>query len=172
MSSSSLTHLLPPQSPSQLVSSRLLTPTTFPIPLLSSSPLARYYSYAHTLLIPGYYYLRASALVQDPFPALLADLMPVAILECLFAAICLPAAGSWVSGTSGGPIVEGTAAKSARSTKGAGGAGSGSLRKKFGTNVGSGGSATGKGVGKGVGGNDGAGGSWKARIMVSFGYGP
>ena len=159
--SSSLTHLLPPSQPQASASARLLTPTTQPIPLLSSF-LAKRYSYAHTLLVPLYYYLRASALVGDPFPVLLTDLLFVALAQALFCALCLPSAGTWVSGTAGGKILEGTAIAT-KSPKGKGSANvssTGSTRKKVGP-------AGVKGSGKGAGGNDGAGGSWRGRVMVS-----
>ncbi|KIV84047.1 hypothetical protein PV11_06022 [Exophiala sideris] len=137
-------------------SSRLLTPTTLPIPLLSF-PLSKRYSYAHTLLIPAYYYLRASALVADPFPTMLTDLLVIGFLQAVFCTVCLPSAGYWVSGTAGGKIVEGTAStmKSSkggtRSVSSAAGAGGG-LRKK--------GGVSNK--------HDGVGGSFGARVMPTF----
>ncbi|OAP55427.1 hypothetical protein AYL99_10400 [Fonsecaea erecta] len=165
--STSLTHLLPP-TPSQPSSkARLLTPTTHPIPLLSSS-LARRYSYIHTALVPIYYYIRGSALVADPSSTLLSDLAVIAALQCLFCAICLPPAGSWVSGTPGGPIVEGTASpvqKSPKSPKVSGAVGGGSLRKK---NLGGAGvgKSHGHGVAKGGAGAAAGDGTWGARIMA------
>jgi len=134
---SSLTQTLPPPQPqpSATSSSRLLTPTTLPIPLLSSQ-LAKRYSYAHTVLVPAYYFLRSSALVADPFPTMLTDLLVVGFLQAAFCAVCLPSAGYWVSGTAAGKIIEGTASKSSksgnRSVSGAVGAGGG-LRKKGGS---------------------------------------
>ncbi len=150
---SSLTHVLPSsqsEAPVQTTSSaRLLKPTTLPIPLLSS-PVAKRYSYAHTVLVPVYYYLRSSALVADPLPTMVTDLLVIGTAQALFCSVCLPSAGSWVSGTTGGKIVEGTAAvKSPRTTKSP--TGTGSMRKKFGPNK----------MG------DGAGGSWVSRVMVS-----
>lgn len=145
-----------------MASARLLTPRTLPIPLLSSR-LATRYSYFHTLLVPAYYYLRASALVADPFPTMLSDLVVVGLAQALFCAVCLPSAGEWASGTSGGKIVEGTAAKSTKGAKGAGNVSStGSLRKKLGAPAGV------KGSGKGLGGSgsEGSGGSWRGRVLV------
>lgn len=101
--------------------SRLLTPTTNIIPLLST-PSAKNYSYAHTFLIALYYYLRSSSLIRDPRTTLLWDLTPLAIAQSAFCAICLPSAGNWDSGTNGGKIIEG----SASSNK----SGKGSARKK------------------------------------------
>jgi phosphatidylinositol glycan class F len=163
--SASLTHLLPPSAPSSTPAQkthRLLTPTTNPIPLLSS-PWAKRYSYIHTVLVPLYYYLRASALIADPFNTLLSDLGVIGVLQCLFCAICLPQAGGWVSGTSGGPIVEGSASPTAarpKTTKGSGTV-TGSMRRKNlagGKTAGKGGSAAGAG-GEG---------SWRGRITVSL----
>lgn len=153
---SSLTQTLPsplPQ-PQTMSSSRLLTPKTLPIPLLSST-LAKRYSYAHTLLVPAYYYLRASALVADPFPTMLTDLLVIGLAQAVFCAVCLPSAGYWVSGTTGGKIVEGTATKSSKSgnksSTSVSGPGGG-LRKKLGSSNKS----------------DAAGGSLSARVMVSL----
>ncbi|KIX96334.1 uncharacterized protein Z520_08112 [Fonsecaea multimorphosa CBS 102226] len=167
--STSLTHLLPPTPAQPSSKARLLTPTTHPIPVLSSS-LARRFSYIHTALVPLYYYLRASALVADPSNTLLSDLGVVATLQCLFCAICLPPAGSWVSGTPGGPIVEGTASsaaqKSPKSPKLSGAGGAGSLRKKtLGAGIGK---SHGHGAGKGGAGAAAGEGGWGARIMPTF----
>ncbi|EXJ69609.1 uncharacterized protein A1O5_07645 [Cladophialophora psammophila CBS 110553] len=166
--STSITHLLPPTPAQPSSKARLLTPTTHPIPLLPSS-LAKPYSYIHTALIPLYYYLRASSLVADPANTLVSDLGVVAALQCLFCAICIPPAGSWVSGTPGGPIVEGTASpgqKNPKSPKVPGSVGAGSLRKK---NLGTGaGKGHGHGAGKGGIGAAAAEGSWNARIMPAL----
>ncbi|OAL39185.1 hypothetical protein AYO20_01503 [Fonsecaea nubica] len=167
--STSLTHLLPPTPAQPSSKARLLTPNTYPIPLLSSS-LAKRYCYVHTVLVPLYYYLRASSLVADPFNTLLSDLGVVAALQCLFCAICLPAAGSWVSGTPDGAVVEGSASpaqKSPKSTKVSGGVGGGSLRKK---NLGGAGIGKSHGHVAGKGGSGGAAGegSWGARIMPTL----
>ncbi|KAJ9603098.1 Glycosylphosphatidylinositol (GPI) anchor assembly protein [Cladophialophora chaetospira] len=135
-------------------SHRLLTPTTNPIPLLSS-PLTQRYSIAHTLVVPLYYYIRGTYLIADPFITLLRDLAVVAVLQCAFCAVCLPQAGAWVSGTSGGPILEGTSSMAGRA-KGKGAvSGTGSLRRK---NIpGAGGSS--KGAGEG---------NWRGRIMPTL----
>lgn len=173
--SSSLTHLLPPSPGSSQPASkshRLLTPTTNPIYLVSS-PWATRYSYIHTVLVPLYYYIRASALVAVPFPTLLTDLGVVAALQCVFCAVCLPQAGAWLSGTSGGPILEGsasagsspTAGRGAKSSKGSAtgtATGTGSLRKR---NLGTGAKSAAK---SGHGATMGGEGGWKSRIMVSL----
>jgi uncharacterized membrane protein YgcG len=158
MSDSSLTQVVSPgrqqqqQQQQQPSTSRLLTPTTLPIPLLSSS-VARRYSHAHTVLVVVYYYLRASALVADPLPTMTTDLVVVVLAQALFCAVCLPSAGAWVSGTSGGKILEGTAAPATK-PKGAKG-GSTAIKKKVGPSG-----------GKTQSGGDG--GSWRSRIMVSY----
>jgi len=46
----------------------------------------------------AYYYFRSGALVADPLTPITADLLPLAVLQSLFYAVCLPAAGTWVSG--------------------------------------------------------------------------
>ncbi len=145
--SSSLSHLVTPSSKSsqpQTQASRLLTPTTNPVPLLSD-PIAQAVSYAYTALIPLYYYLRSSYLIRDPFATLSYDLIPLGLVSAFFCALCLPSAGTWNSGTKdAGKIIEGTAVgKSAK----------GSMRKK-GVKV----ILTGD--------KDGSGGSFQSRIMV------
>ncbi|KAK5453630.1 Glycosylphosphatidylinositol (GPI) anchor assembly protein [Exophiala xenobiotica] len=118
---------------------RLLKPTTLPIPLLSSASAKRY-SYAYTFLVPVYYYLRSSALVADPFSTMVTDMLVIGLAQALFCAVCLPSAGSWVSGTmttTGGRIAlnqGGTAVKSPKTTikSGATGTAVGSMRKKLG----------------------------------------
>lgn len=130
--SSSLTRLIPPTQSQSSAKARLLTPTTQPIPLLSST-LAKRYSYIHTALIPTYYYFRASELVADPLPTLITDVVVIALAQALFCVLALPSAGSWSSGTKGGKIIEGTATiKSPKSFKTSGGGSSttGSMRKK------------------------------------------
>lgn len=131
--SSSLTRLIPPTQSQSSAKSRLLTPTTQPIPLQSSA-LAKRYSYVHTALVPTYYYFRASELVKDPLPTLITDVVVVALVQALFCVLSLPSAGSWASGTSGGKIIEGTATlKSPKASKASGGgSASGSMRKKVG----------------------------------------
>lgn len=140
---STLTNVLPPSIQQQ--SSNLLTPTSQPVPLLST-PLAKGYSYAYTLGTLIYYYLRAGALVKDPVQTLVQDVVPIAVFQSLFCAICLPVSGTWYSGTGdvgrGGKAVENAAAaKKAGSSTGAG-----NPRRKAGI----------------------VGGPWQTRIMVRF----
>ena len=143
----SIAHLVTPTSKGgqqQTQASRLLTPTTTPIPLLPATS-AKKLVHVYTALIPLYYYLRSSALVRDPLSMLSYDLIPIAIATALFCAACLPSAGNWNSGTKdGGKIIEGTAAIKT---------GKGSVRKK-GTKVTS------------VGDRDGVGGRMQSRVMV------
>ena len=145
--SPSLAHLVTPSSKSnqpQSQASRLLTPTTNPVPLLSD-PNVKAISYAYTAAIPLYYYLRSSWLIRDPLMTLSYDLVPVGLASALFCTFCLPSAGNWNSGTrDAGKIIEGTAA---------GKSGKGSMRKK-GVKV------------TPSGDRDGSGGSWQSRIMV------
>lgn len=176
--SSSLTQVHQPRgsgsggTPSFNKSARLLRPTTLPIPVLSSSSssVAKRYAVAHTLAVPLYYYLRASALVADPLPTLITDLIVVGAAQAIFCALCLPSAGTWVSGTTGGKIIEGTATTTTSTTtktsKGSSAAG-GSMRKKGGHGGGGGGGgkiSTSKG---GFGDGGAAGGNISSRIMVS-----
>lgn len=178
MSSLTQVHRPPSSTPSSTTattsSSRLLKPTTLPIPVLSST-LAKRYGLAHTLAVPAYYYLRASALVSDPLPTMIADLLVVGLAQSVYCAVCLPSAGSWVSGTLGGKIIEGTATAAATTTAtrtssknpfSAVAGGGGSLRKKGGP----GGKSTSKGKSaSGDGGaGAGAGGSMASRVMVSL----
>lgn len=95
---------------------RLLTPTTLAIPLLSRDDFVKNASHGHTALIALYYYLRSSALVADPLATMLKDLVPVALLQCLFSALCLPSAGRWNSGTRDGELIQGTATKTSKAS--------------------------------------------------------
>lgn len=88
-----------PETKVKTGSQRLLIPVTQPIPLLPIR-FARYYSYAYTVQICIYFYLRSSYLVANPLQTLLEDIVPLATSQALFCAICLPRAGNWTSGTS------------------------------------------------------------------------
>lgn len=140
---------------------RLRKPKTNVIPLLSSD-LAKYYSYAHTLQLLSYYYLRSGYLVADPLATMLQDLVPLATSQCLFCAICLPSVGNWNSGTNAGEMIKGSASSgSSRGQK----AGSGTPKKRLGVP-----SAV-KGPGKaaiGVDTSKDVGGSWPSRVLVSY----
>ena len=132
---------------------RLLTPKTNAIPLLSTD-VARYYSYAHTLQLLVYYYLRGSALVHDPLSAMLQDLVPVAVSQCLFCAICLPSVGNWNSGTTDGELIQGSATINK---------GSNAQKKKLGV---SGTKGAGKATATSSETSKEPGGSWPSRILV------
>lgn len=56
----------------------------------------------------AYYYLRSSELVKDPLSTMLYDLIPVAISQCLFCAVCLPSVGNWNSGTDAQEVMKET----------------------------------------------------------------
>lgn len=109
MAPPSLAHVVPHVA-SESSSSRLLRPTTNPIPLASASS-GRLYALLHTALVPSLYLLRSGPLVADPLTTLTYDLIPVATAQAAFCVLCLPAAGTWNNGTKDGGkgIVEGTA---------------------------------------------------------------
>ena len=67
--------------------------TSLPIDLLPTD-LARIYTHIHPILLLSTYYLRFPSLVADPVSSLLTSLLPLAIIQISYAAICLPAAGS------------------------------------------------------------------------------
>lgn len=151
--SSTLLNILP-ETRHVPAAERLRTPKTQAIPLLNSD-IARYYSYAHTGQLLVYFYLRSSALVADPLSTMIQDLFPLATSQCLFCAMCLPAAGNWNSGTDAGEMIKGSAAKSQKGTS----AGS---KKKLGA---PGHKTAGKSGTSLEASRDG--GSWPSRIMVS-----
>lgn len=153
----SLTKVLPPSSATQL--STLLTPSSQPVPLLSA-PLAKGYGYAHTAGVLLYYYLRAGDLVRDPLATLLQDILPLAVFQSLFCAVCLPVAGTWHSGT-GDVSQNGRAADNISSRKTGAIPTTGSVRRKAGL---PGTSARGAGSGR----EYVRGGPWPSRIMVSL----
>lgn len=127
--SSTLLNLLP-ESKHIPAAQRLLKPKTFAIPLLQTD-LAKYYSYAHTGQVLLYSYLRAGALVADPLSTMIQDLVPLALSQSLFCAICLPSVGHWNSGTSDGEFIKGSAAESSKNQKG-GSTSANTSRKKLG----------------------------------------
>ena len=123
--SSSLTSVLPPPPEQSPPTSRLLSPTTAAIPLLSR-PFARTYTYVHAPLVLLYYLVRFSTLVVDPLPTMIVDLAPVAVAQSLFCATCLPNAGTWAP-TTGAATSSPAPPKSARPSTGSS---SGSVRRK------------------------------------------
>ncbi|KIW13914.1 hypothetical protein PV08_06695 [Exophiala spinifera] len=178
-SSSSLTQVHDPlRTPSSKATvtttnaARLLKPTTLPIPVLPSSTLAKRCGVAHTLVVPAYYYVRASAFVADPLPTMITDLVVVGLAQAVYCAVCLPGAGSWVSGTLDGKIIEGTAASgaaatstTARTSKGSSSsAPGGSMRRKGGH----GGKSTSKSSSAFGGDGGGANGNLASRIMSAL----
>jgi hypothetical protein len=69
----------------------LIDPVT--IELLPTD-FARIFSQAHPAILLSAYYLRFPALVADPVPNLLNSLLPLAAVQIIYAATCLPAVGS------------------------------------------------------------------------------
>ncbi|CAL3972563.1 unnamed protein product, partial [Diplocarpon coronariae] len=66
---------------------------SLPIEILPNE-LARIFSQIHPAIILSAYYLRFPALVADPTSTLLKSLLPLAAVQILYAALCLPAVGS------------------------------------------------------------------------------
>lgn len=114
--SSQLLNLLP-ETPHISAKQRVLKPTTQAIPLLNND-LAKLFSLAHTGQLLVYYYLRAGSLVANPLATMIQDILPVALSQCLFCAICLPSVGNWYSGTDAGEMIKGSAAPSKKVTGG------------------------------------------------------
>lgn len=106
---------------------RLLKPKTNAIPLLQTN-IARYGSYAITGQTLLYYYLRAGSLVANPLATMMYDLLPLALSQCLFCAVCLPSVGRWNSGTDAGEMIKGTANTNSKTFKP-------TVRKKPGPNM-------------------------------------
>lgn len=133
---------------------RILKPKTLAIPLLNTDA-TRYYSYAHTVQLLAYYYLRSSALVRDPLTTMFQDLFPLALSQCLFCALCLPSVGNWNSGTDATELIKGNITRGSKSSQGA----SGPSKKKLGA-------PSSKNTSKNAATTDDAGGSWPSRIFV------
>ncbi|APA16176.1 hypothetical protein sscle_16g109460 [Sclerotinia sclerotiorum 1980 UF-70] len=68
-------------------------PKSFPVEFLPSN-LARIVTHVQPAILLSAYYFRFSALVADPIHTLLHSLLPVALLQVIYAVTCLPAAGS------------------------------------------------------------------------------
>ncbi|ESZ92273.1 putative Translin-1 [Sclerotinia borealis F-4128] len=68
-------------------------PKSLPTDMLPSD-IARIFTHIQPAILLSAYYFRFSALVADPVPTLLHSLLPVAILQVAYAALCLPASGS------------------------------------------------------------------------------
>ena len=164
-SNPSLAHLLPPPSPQPTHTTRLRTPTTNPIPLLSSYN-AKLYGRIHTPLVLGVIYLSFNVLVRDPLNTMLRLLPVMAVLQGVFCAVCLPRAGRWDATTDTGYSESGGKARPGGKVKGSstgvvssGGGSVGSMRRKPLGVVGSK-----SGAWTGGGGEE----SWGARVMVSL----
>ena len=72
-----------------------------PIQILSA-PSAQTYSHVHPLLVLSVFAVRFSALVQDPQSTLLSILPVIAVLQGVYAVLCLPAAGRESGSSTGG----------------------------------------------------------------------
>ena len=60
-----------------------------PIELLNTDA-ARIYTHIHPILVLSLYAYKFNDLVTDPVPALLSTLLPLAVLQIAFVAVCLP----------------------------------------------------------------------------------
>jgi len=66
---------------------------SLPIELLPTD-LARIFTHIHPALLLSAYYIRFPALVADPTSTLLSSSLPLAVIQTIYAIICLPAIGS------------------------------------------------------------------------------
>jgi phosphatidylinositol glycan class F len=66
---------------------------SLPIELLPTD-VAKIVSQAHPALLLAAYYFRFPALVAEPVPTLLQSILPVALIQTVYAVLCLPAVGS------------------------------------------------------------------------------
>ncbi|KAF2126647.1 hypothetical protein P153DRAFT_425176 [Dothidotthia symphoricarpi CBS 119687] len=64
-------------------------PTALPIETLKNDT-ARLYTHIHPLLVLSMYAYKFQDIVADPVPALLSTLAPLAVLQILYVAVCLP----------------------------------------------------------------------------------
>ncbi|GAM85948.1 hypothetical protein ANO11243_039580 [Dothideomycetidae sp. 11243] len=63
--------------------------TDGPIDMLDS-PLARAYTHAHPIIVLAIFFTTFGQLVKDPITGMLGTLVPIAVLQGLYAVICLP----------------------------------------------------------------------------------
>ncbi|KAF2734494.1 GPI-anchor biosynthesis protein-like protein [Polyplosphaeria fusca] len=77
-----------------------MKPPATPIDTLSNDA-ANLYKHLHPVLILSLYAYQFSSIVADPVPALTTTLIPLAVLQIAYAAICLPPIGS-SNGVGGG----------------------------------------------------------------------
>ncbi|PGH08844.1 hypothetical protein AJ79_05848 [Helicocarpus griseus UAMH5409] len=82
-----------PQQPSQHPQSQSQTRQPHPPVSILSSPAAQTYAHLHPLLLLCLFALRFGALVDDPVSTLLGALPLLALLQGVYAVVCLPAAG-------------------------------------------------------------------------------
>jgi phosphatidylinositol glycan class F len=68
-------------------------PSTAPPIEPLKNDLARLYTHVHPILVLSVYALKFRALVADPVQTLLVTLVPLALLQTAFVAICLPPTG-------------------------------------------------------------------------------
>jgi hypothetical protein len=125
MSPSSLTSILPSPPRPERQGTRLLTPTTNAIPLVSPK-YGMNYAILHTVAVVTLFVLQIGALVADPYRVMILDLGPLILLQCAFCASCLPPTGTWSNTISndGNEISGGVSGKIIKGTK------TGSLRKR------------------------------------------
>jgi phosphatidylinositol glycan class F len=64
-------------------------PATAPIDILPTNA-ARAYTHIHPALVLSLYALRFNAIVADPVPALLWNLVPLSALQVAYVTVCLP----------------------------------------------------------------------------------
>lgn len=73
-------------------SKRQASPAAAPIQPLRNE-IARVYTHLHPALVLSIYALKFPALVADPVPTLLSTLVPLAVLQIVYVAVCLPPTG-------------------------------------------------------------------------------
>lgn len=72
-------------------------PTATPIEPLKNDT-ARIYTHIHPIIVLSLYAYKFQAIVTDPVPALLSTLVPLAVMQVLFVALCLPPTGGAAQG--------------------------------------------------------------------------
>ena len=72
-----------------------MTTITPVVPL--SNPAATVFRHVHPVLLLSLLFLRFDALVKDPVAEMMAEVAIVAVLQVVYALLCLPAAGSDVA---------------------------------------------------------------------------
>lgn len=86
-----------PAAPAPVVSS---TSNSKPIETLNTD-IARIYTHIHPILVLSVFALQFNGIVADPVSSLFNALIPLSALQVLYAILCLPAAGSSSSRSSG-----------------------------------------------------------------------